>query len=134
MRDAVLVMTKDLRLEWRSKVGIGQVLPFSLLVVLLFAFALDPERGVLDRVTSGLFWVVVLFSSVLTIERAFSVEAADGIFDALRLSGLAPAAIYAGKVAALAVQLLAVEGGRHNWSISRHSSANSRRWKSTKYA
>ncbi len=109
MRDAVLVMTKDLRLEWRSKVGIGQVLPFSLLVVLLFAFALDPERGVLDRVTSGLFWVVVLFSSVLTIERSFSVEAADGIFDALRLSGLAPAAIYAGKVAALVVQLLAIE-------------------------
>ena len=63
----------------------------------------------LDRVTSGLFWVVVLFSSVLMIERAFSVEAADGIFDALRLSGLAPAAIYAGKVAALAVQLLVVE-------------------------
>ncbi|HPU39031.1 MAG TPA: heme exporter protein CcmB, partial [Microthrixaceae bacterium] len=109
MHEALLVMKKDLRLEWRSKVGIGQVLPFSLLVVLLFAFALDPERGVLERVTSGLFWVVVLFSSVLTIERAFSVEANDGIFDALRLSGMAPAAIYAGKVAALTVQLLAIE-------------------------
>ncbi len=102
-------MRKDLRLEWRSKVGIGQVLPFSLLVVLLFAFALDPDRGVLDKVTSGLFWVVVLFSSVLTIERSFSVEASDGIFDALRLSGMAPASIYAGKVAALVVQLVAVE-------------------------
>jgi len=109
VHEALLVMKKDLRLEWRSKVGIGQVLPFSLLVVLLFAFALDPERGVLERVTSGLFWVVVLFSSVLTIERAFSVEANDGIFDALRLSGMAPAAIYAGKVAALTLQLLVVE-------------------------
>jgi len=109
VREAMLVFRKDLRLEWRSKVGIGQVLPFSLLVVLLFAFALDPERGVLDRVTSGLFWVVVLFSSVLTIERSFSVEAADGIFDALRLSAMAPASIYFGKVLALTVQLLAVE-------------------------
>ncbi len=115
MREAMLVFKKDLRLEWRSKVGIGQVLPFSLLVVLLFAFALDPERGVLDRVTSGLFWVVVLFSSVLTIERSFSVEAADGIFDALRLSGMAPAAIYAGKVSALTVQLLAVEAVLRRW-------------------
>ncbi len=109
MRDAALIAGKDLRLEWRSKVGVGQVLPFSLLVVLLFAFALDPDRGVLDRVTSGLYWVVVLFSSVLTVERAFSVEADDGIFDALRLSGLAPAAIYAGKVAALVLQLLVLE-------------------------
>jgi heme exporter protein B len=109
MRDVALVAGKDLRLEWRSKVGVGQVLPFSLLVVLLFAFALDPDRGVLDSVTSGLYWVVVLFSSVLTVERAFSVEADDGIFDALRLSGLAPAAIYAGKVAALVLQLLVLE-------------------------
>ena len=67
MGDALLVMQKDLRLEWRSKVGIGQVLPFSLLVVLLFAFALDPDRGVLDSVTSGLFWVVVLFSALLLV-------------------------------------------------------------------
>jgi heme exporter protein B len=109
IREAALIAGKDLRLEWRSKVGLGQVLPFALLVVLLFAFALDPDRGVLERATSGLYWVVVLFSSVLTVERAFSIEADDGIFDALRLSGLAPAAIYAGKVAALVLQLLILE-------------------------
>jgi heme exporter protein B len=109
MRDALLVAGKDLRLEWRSKVGVGQVLPFALLVVLLFAFALDPDRGVLTRATSGLFWVVVLFSSVLTVQRAFGVEAEDGILDALRLSGLDPAAIYLGKVAALSLQLVALE-------------------------
>jgi heme exporter protein B len=109
MRDALLIAGKDLRLEWRSKVGMGQVLPFALLVLLLFAFALDPDRGVLTRATSGLFWVIVLFSSVLTIQRAFVVEAEDGILDALRLTGLAPAAIYLGKVAALALQLLVLE-------------------------
>jgi len=109
MRDAVLIAGKDLRLEWRSKVGVGQVLPFALLVLLLFAFALDPDRGVLARATSGLYWVIVLFSSVLTVQRSFAVEAEDGILDALRLSGLAPAAIYLGKVAALTLQLLALE-------------------------
>jgi heme exporter protein B len=109
MRDALLVAGKDLRLEWRSKVGVGQVLPFALLVVLLFAFALDPDRGVLTRATSGMFWVVVLFSSVLTVQRAFGVEAEDGILDALRLSGLDPAAIFLGKVAALCLQLVVLE-------------------------
>lgn len=109
MRDAALVAGKDLRLEWRSKVGIGQVLPFALLVLLLFAFALDPDRGVLERATSGLYWVIVLFSAVLCVQRSFGVEAEDGIFDALRLSGMAPAGIYLGKVAALVVQLLVLE-------------------------
>ncbi len=109
LRDAWLVMGKDLRVERRSKVGIAQVLPFAVLVLLLFAFALDPDRGVLERATPGLFWVAVLFSSVLTLQRSFAVEAEDGVLDALRLSGLAPAGVFLGKVAALTLQLLALE-------------------------
>ena len=109
LHDAWLVMGKDLRVERRSKVGIAQVLPFAVLVLMLFAFALDPDRGVLERATPGLFWVAVLFSSLLTLQRSFAVEAEDGVIDALRLSGLAPAGIFLGKVAALTVQLLALE-------------------------
>lgn len=109
MRDAWLVMLKDLRLERRSKIGIVQVLPFAVLVLLIFAFALDPDRGVLERATPGLFWVAVLFSSILTLQRSFGVEAEDGVLDALRLSGMAPAGIFFGKVAALVLQLLVLE-------------------------
>ena len=109
MRDAWLVMVKDLRLERRSKIGILQVLPFAVLVLLIFAFALDPDRGVLERATPGLFWVAVLFSSILTLQRSFGVEAEDGVLDALRLSGMAPAGIFVGKVAALVLQLLVLE-------------------------
>ena len=71
IRDAALVAAKDLRLEWRSRVGIGQVLPFAVLCVLLFAFALDPDRNVLERATGGLFWMVVLFAAVLTAYTLF---------------------------------------------------------------
>ena len=109
LRDALLVAAKDLRLERRSKIGIAQVLPFAVLVLLLFAFALDPDRNILRQATPGLFWVTVLFSAVLTLQRSFGVVAEDGILDALRLSGMSPAGIYLGKVAALVVQLLALE-------------------------
>jgi heme exporter protein B len=109
IRDALLVAGKDLRLELRSKVGLVQILPFALMVLILFAFALDPDRGVLDRATPGLFWVAVLFSAVLTMQRSFGVEAEDGVLDALRLSGMSAAGIYFGKVAALTVQLLILE-------------------------
>lgn len=107
--DAWLVAAKDLRLEWRSRVATAQVLPFAVLMILLFAFALDPDRGVLERATAGLFWVAVVFSAVLTLQRSFGVEAHDGVLDALRLTGMHPVSIYWGKVTALVVQLLVLE-------------------------
>ncbi|CAN5537387.1 hypothetical protein BH20ACT2_BH20ACT2_20060 [soil metagenome] len=108
-RDAALMAGKDLRLELRSRVATTQVAPFALLVLVLFAFALDPDRGILERATAGLFWVAVLFSSLLAIQRAFTVESGDGVRDALRLSGLDPAGIFLGKAGAVVVELLALE-------------------------
>jgi len=108
-RDAVLVAGKDLRLEVRSRVATNQLAPFALLVLVLFAFALDPDRGILERATAGLYWIAVLFCAVLAVERSFSVESGDGVRDALRLSGIDPAGFFLGKVAALAALLLALE-------------------------
>ena len=108
-RDAVLVAGKDLRIERRSRVTTTQVAPFAVLVLVLFAFALDPDRGVLERASAGLFWVAVLFSALLAIQRSFVLEGADGGRDALRLSALDPAGIFLGKAGAVAVQLAVLE-------------------------
>ncbi|MEO6120992.1 MAG: heme exporter protein CcmB [Acidimicrobiales bacterium] len=108
-RDALLVAGKDLRIEARSKVATNQVAPFAVLVLVLFGFALDPDRGVLERASAGLFWVAVLFSAVLAVQRSFTIEAGDGARDGLRLSGLDPGGIFLGKAAAVAVQLVVLE-------------------------
>ena len=108
-RDAALVAGKDLRIELRSQVTTQQVAPFAILVLILFGVALDPDRGILDRASAGLFWVAVLFCSLLAIQRAFTIEAADGGRDALRLSGLDPAGIFLGKASAIFLQLAALE-------------------------
>src|SRR5262249_54281673 len=63
-REAGLVAGKDLRIETRSRVALAQILPFGLIVILLFAFALDPDRGILGRVAPGLFWVAVLLAAL----------------------------------------------------------------------
>jgi heme exporter protein B len=107
--DATLVAGKDLRIEARSRVTTNQVAPFAVLVLVLFAFALDPDNGVLTRAASGLFWVAVLFSSLLAVQRSFSIESTDSARDGLRLSGLDPAGIFLGKAAAIALQLIALE-------------------------
>lgn len=108
-RDAALVAGKDLRIEARSKVATNQILPFAVLTLIIFAFALDADRGLLSSVAAGLFWVTVLFSGLLAIQRSFALEAGDDARDALRLSGLDGASVFLGKAAAITAQLLVLE-------------------------
>jgi heme exporter protein B len=107
--EARLVAGKDLRIEARSKVALTQVLPFGAIVLLLFAFALDPDRGILTKAAPGLFWVAVLLATLLAVARAFSIEEQHGARDALRLSGLDGGAMFLGKMGAIVVELLALE-------------------------
>jgi heme exporter protein B len=108
-RDALLVAGKDLRIEARSRVALWQVLPFALLVLFLAAFALGPSAPVLRSAAPGLFWLAVLFSTVLATQRSFAIESGEGTRDGLRLSGIDPAGIFLGKAAALAVELAALQ-------------------------
>jgi heme exporter protein B len=109
LHEAAVVAGKDLRIEARSRVTAQQILPFGLIVLLLFAFALDPDRGVLTRVAPGLFWVTVLLGTLLAVGRAYAIESENGARDGLRLSGLDGGALFLGKAAAVAVELLALE-------------------------
>ena len=109
LRDAVLVAGKDLRIEIRSRVGLNQIGPFAIAVLLLFGLALGPDRQVLAPASAGLFWVAVLLSTVLAVQRSYAVESADAARDGLRLSGLDPAGIFLGKASAVAAQLLVLE-------------------------
>lgn len=115
-RDAKLIALKDLRIEWSSRILTAQVLPFGLLVLILFGFGISPDRvvkgkdrSVLEDVSPGLFWLAVLFSTLLALGRSFAIESADGNLDALQLAGLDPAGIFLGKTLAIAAELVVLE-------------------------
>lgn len=107
-RIARAVAAKDLRIELRSRVVTNQVLPFSGLVMVMFAFALDND-DVLQRVAGGLVWLATLFSLFMLVQRTFAVETYDGALDSLRVAGVNPQGIFLGKSVALFVQLLVLE-------------------------
>jgi heme exporter protein B len=108
-RETWLVAAKDLRIEARARVVLYQILPFGVVVLLLFAFALDPSRGLLPRVAPGLFWVAVLLAALLAVSRSFAVEAQNDARDGLRLSGLDGGSIFLGKAVAVTVELVVLE-------------------------
>lgn len=107
-RIARAVAAKDLRIELRSRVVTNQVLPFSGLVMVMFAFALDND-DVLQRTAGGLVWLATLFSLFILVQRTFAVETYDGALDSLRVAGVNPQGIFIGKSVALFVQLLVLE-------------------------
>ena len=108
-RDTVLVAGKDLRIEARSRVALSQVAPFGVVALAMFAFALGPDRAPMAHGAPGLFWVAILFCTVLAIQRSVSVESSDGARDGLRLSGIDPAGLFLGKATAVAAQLVVLE-------------------------
>ncbi len=108
-RDALLVAGKDVRIELRSRVALWQVLPFAVLVLVLFGFALGPGPAALRAAAPGLYWLAVLFTTVLATQRSVAIESGEGTRDGLRLSGIDPAGVFLGKAAAVAIQLVAVQ-------------------------
>jgi heme exporter protein B len=100
-----LTAHKDLRIEARSRVLTNQVLPFSLIVLVMFAFALDSD-AVLQRVAPGLVWLAAVFSMLFMVSRAFAIETSDGALDQLRSSGVSLSGIFVGKLIALFLQLM----------------------------
>jgi len=109
LSEAWLVASKDLRIEARSRVLTNQVAPFAVVVLVLFGFALDADQRTLRMFAPGLFWVAVLLCLLLAVQRSSAVESADDAATGLRMAGLAPAAVFLGKSAAIFVQLLVLE-------------------------
>ena len=107
-RIAQAVAVKDLRIELRSRIVTNQVLPFSGLVMVMFAFALDSD-DVLQGVAGGLVWLATIFSLFILVQRSFAIEVSDGALDSLRVAGVSPQGIFLGKSISLFVQLIALE-------------------------
>ena len=77
--------------------------------MVIFAFALDADTQILERVAPGLVWLATMFSLLLIVQRSFAVEADDGALDAMRVAGVDARGIYLGKLLGIGVQLLVLE-------------------------
>ena len=107
MRQAFAVARKDLVIEWRARLLLVRVAPFALLVLVLFAVALDSEPLIL-RAAAGLVWLAMLFSSLLLVQRSFDIETHDAAIESLLAGAVEPAQVFLGKLLAAFVQLLAL--------------------------
>jgi heme exporter protein B len=103
------VVAKDLRLLWRQRTGWLSAATFAAISVLTYSFAFDLVTDEVRALLPGVLWVTFLFAGTIACSRAFADEVEQGTFDALLLSPVPRTSLYAGKVVANCVALLAVE-------------------------
>ena len=82
---AAATLSKDLRLEWRSKDAINSMLFFALLVVVIFSFSFNPTAEESRRIAGGLVWVAFLFAAVVALNQTWARELRNQVLDAYRV-------------------------------------------------
>lgn len=103
------VVQKDLSAELRSRELLSAMLVFSLLVILIFNFALELDIKTRRSVTAGVLWATFAFAGTLGLNRSMSIEKDRGCLDGLLLAPVDRSAIYFGKVISNFAFMLIVE-------------------------
>jgi heme exporter protein B len=96
LRSALAIFQKDVLLEFRTRFSINALLLFILASVFLLSLAIGPV-ALSPEISSGLLWVVILFSAVIGLGRAFVSEEERGTVLLLQLNAT-PGAVYTGKL------------------------------------
>ena len=99
-RAAAILLAKELRLEFRTREILTATVMFSLVVIVLFSYVIEPTASESRRYGPGLLWIAFLFAGSLMLHPSFAREQANDTLDALRMSPISPFAIVLGKLLA----------------------------------
>jgi len=94
------VLQRDVRLAMRRKVEWFTGVFFFSVVATLFPLAIGPEPKTLHLMGAGILWVGALLSSLLSLNRLFEADWADGSLEQLVLSPHPLTLLVMGKIAA----------------------------------
>ena len=109
LRPVLVLVWKDVVLEWRSRDMVISVLVFGLLVVVLFNFALNVTPQRMAVLAPGILWVAFAFAATLAMNRTFVREREQGGLEGLLLSPVSRDAIFLGKALGSFLFMLVVE-------------------------
>lgn len=103
------VVWKDIIAEFRSRELLGAMLVFSLLVILIFNFALELDIRARETIATGVLWVTFAFAGTLGLNRSMAMEKDRNCLDGLLLAPVDRSALYFGKVIGNLIFMLVVE-------------------------
>jgi heme exporter protein B len=109
LRAVTAIAWKDLAAEMRSRELLSSMIVFSLLVILIFYFALELDVKARNSITAGALWVTFAFAGTIGLNRSMAVEKDRGCLDGLLLAPVDRSAIFFGKAISNLVFMLIIE-------------------------
>ena len=109
LRAMFAIVWKDIQAEYRSLELVSAMLVFSLLVIIIFNFALNLDIKLRQTITAGVLWTTFAFAGTLGLNRSMAVEKDRGCLDGLLLAPVDRSAIYFGKAISNFAFMLVVE-------------------------
>lgn len=82
----MLVFKRDITIALRHKDDIFNPLIFFVMVITLIPLGIGPEPQTLARIAPGVIWVAALLASLLSLDRLFKTDHADGTLEQMLLS------------------------------------------------
>lgn len=105
------LLRKDLQQEFRTHDMVVSMGLFALLVIIVYGASLAQTAASLDivRMSGGLIWALIVFTSLLGLNRSFSHEKEQGCLEGILLVPLDRSVVYLAKATSNFLFLLAVE-------------------------
>ena len=92
------IVWKDILIESRSKELLVSVFSFSLLVMFIFSFGINPTPNMLVTVGPAIFWISIVIGSTTGLAQTIASEAGENHLDLLLLAPISRDSIYFGKM------------------------------------
>lgn len=107
--DILTILAKDIRLDFRSLENFFSMLFFSIIILLVFAFALPAEGYHHAELAPGIFWVTFMLSGMLSLNKSFQMEKENGCMEALLVSPAGRGSIFLGKMSGNIVFIMIIQ-------------------------
>ncbi|MFR2950841.1 MAG: heme exporter protein CcmB [Collinsella intestinalis] len=105
------LLAKDVRQEFRTREMLTSMIVYSLLVLTIYGAALAQVGDKLQVVSfaGGLLWALIVFTSLLGLNRSFSHETESGCLEGILLAPIDRAVVFLAKATSNLLFLLMVE-------------------------
>ena len=106
-----ILLRKDLQREFRTKEMLTSMGIYALLVLVVYGAALAQAGNKIDilQMSGGLIWTLIVFTSLLGLNRSFSYEKENGCLEGILLVPMDRGAMFLAKAVSNALFLLVVE-------------------------
>lgn len=97
LKAVLAIVKKDILNEIRTKETINATLMFALLITLVFSFVFEPGSDIQKDIVGGIYWIAVLFTGILSLNKSMLNEMQSNNLQGLILSPINKNAIFFGK-------------------------------------